>query len=52
MNQWKRIAVLKDTPLEAAIATLDEGGQRIVLVVDEDGREQNRLEYVTKIEFQ
>lgn len=43
MNQWKRIAVLKDTPLEAAIATLDEGGQRIVLVVDEDERLQGTL---------
>jgi dTDP-glucose pyrophosphorylase len=43
MNQWKRIAVRKDTPLEAAIATLDEGGQRIVLVVDDDERLQGTL---------
>lgn len=43
MNQWKRIAVPKDTPLETAIATLDEGGQRIVLVVDDDERLQGTL---------
>lgn len=43
MNQWKRIAVRKDTPLEVAIATLDEGGQRIVLVVDDNERLQGTL---------
>lgn len=43
MNQWKRITVRKHTPLEAAIATLDEGGQRIVLVVDDDERLQGTL---------
>jgi dTDP-glucose pyrophosphorylase len=43
MNEWKRIAVRKDVPLEAAIATLDEGGQRIVLVIDDDERLQGTL---------
>lgn len=43
MNHWKRITVRKDTPLETAIATLEEGGQRIVLVVDDDERLQGTL---------
>lgn len=34
MNHWKQIAVLPDTPLETAVTALDQGGQRIVLVVD------------------
>lgn len=38
MNHWKQIAVRKDTPLETAIATLDQGGERIVLVTDIDER--------------
>jgi len=38
MKNWRTVAVPPNTPLEAAIATLDEGGQRIVLVTDEDDR--------------
>lgn len=43
MNQWKRIAVSSDTSLETAIVTLDRGGQRIVLVVDDEERLQGTL---------
>lgn len=43
MTNWKRIAVRKDVPLEAAIATLDRGGQRIVLIVGDDERLQGTL---------
>ncbi len=38
MTDWKRITVRRNTPLETAIATLDKGGQRIVLVVDDEER--------------
>jgi len=38
MIHWKQIAIHKDTPLETAIETLDKGGQRIVLVVDNEDR--------------
>lgn len=38
MTDWKKIAVPKDTPLEAAIAILDKGAKRIVLVVDDNER--------------
>ena len=37
MSDWNAIAVLPEIPLEQAIAVLDEGGLRIVLVVDEHG---------------
>jgi dTDP-glucose pyrophosphorylase len=35
MKNWKNIAVRPDMTLEAAISTLDERGQRIVIVTDE-----------------
>lgn len=38
MKHWKSVAVRADTPLEAAIATLDQGGLRIVLVTDDEER--------------
>lgn len=38
MKDWKRVVVAPHTSLEAAIATLDKEGQRIVLVADDDGR--------------
>ena len=38
MTDWKKIAVPKHTPLEAAIAILDKGAKRIVLVIDENER--------------
>lgn len=38
MTYWKNIAVPKHTPLEAAIAILDKGAKRIVLVIDENER--------------
>lgn len=43
MNKWKHITVRKETPLEAAISTLDKGGQRIVLVIDDEERLQGTL---------
>ncbi|WP_433692505.1 nucleotidyltransferase family protein [Herbaspirillum seropedicae] len=43
MKQWKSIAVSRDTQLEAAISVLETGGQRIVLVVDDDERLQGTL---------
>ena len=43
MIKWKNITVGRDTPLEAAISTLDEGAQRIVLVIDDDERLQGTL---------
>jgi dTDP-glucose pyrophosphorylase len=38
MTDWKQITVSRATPLETAIATLDKGGQRIVLVIDDEER--------------
>ena len=38
MTDWKRITVSRSTSLESATTTLDEGGQRIVLVVDDEDR--------------
>ena len=35
MKNWKTVAVRPDTPLETAIATLDTGGLRIVIVTDD-----------------
>lgn len=36
MKNWKTVAVRPDTPLETAIATLDTGGLRIVIVTDDN----------------
>ncbi len=36
MNNWKTVAVRPFTPLETAIATLDTGGLRIVIVTDDN----------------
>lgn len=38
MKNWKQITVPESKPLEDAINTLDQGGQRIVLVIDENDR--------------
>jgi len=38
MTDWKQVAVGGNTTLETAIATLDKGAQRIVLVVDDEDR--------------
>jgi dTDP-glucose pyrophosphorylase/predicted transcriptional regulator len=38
MTNWKKIAVRDKTPLESAIVTLDKGGLRIALVVDDEDR--------------
>jgi len=36
MMHWKKIAIRKDIPLEAAIECLDKGGLRIVLILDDE----------------
>lgn len=38
MTYWKNISVTKQTRLEAAIALMDKGAKRIVLVIDDDER--------------
>lgn len=43
MKNWKQITVPEHTPLEGAINTLDRGGQRIVLIADQNDRLQGTL---------
>lgn len=38
MKQWKTLLIKPTTPLSDAIAVLDQGGQRIALVVDSNSR--------------